>query len=307
MKLTKLVIAVAASAAICQAAAAQNAIANPSFNDGLAGWEVKFEGSLPGKNVWDARDAGGSNLSGSVLTVSEGGSFQSYSSIGSYVFQCVPVEGSGQIHAGGRFYVPFGAGRPGKVLFGLLTFTDSACTQNVYNANVMLDLDVTDQWVNVESYTFSTHPEEQLYARLTLGVFRTSGESLRAYWDDVHVTRKSGCRANNRYLCVNDNRFEVKVVARDPRTGNVAEGVVMKQKGVFGYFSLPGLTGDAGNAEVFLKVLDGRPVNGRFWVFYSGLTDLELTIDVENLDGLGARRYTKPGLVLASVADTSAF
>ena len=57
-------------------------------------------------------------------------------------------------------------------------------------------------------------------------------------------------------LCLVGGRFQVELVARDPRSGAVAEGVAIPRTGDFGYFSLPGLTGNASNPEVFVKVLD---------------------------------------------------
>ena len=48
----------------------------------------------------------------------------------------------------------------------------------------------------------------------------------------------------------------------------------VSQSGPFGYFSFPTFTGDANNPEVFVKVLEPSP--GKPWVFYSGLTNLDV-------------------------------
>ena len=37
------------------------------------------------------------------------------------------------------------------------------------------------------------------------------------------------------------------------------------------------------NLEVFVKVLDGRAVNGFYWLFYGGLTSLEYTVTVTDV------------------------
>ena len=37
---------------------------------------------------------------------------------------------------------------------------------------------------------------------------------------------------------------------------------------------------DPGNIEVFAKVLDGCAVNGHYWVFVGGLTDVEVELAV---------------------------
>jgi hypothetical protein len=48
-------------------------------------------------------------------------------------------------------------------------------------------------------------------------------------------------------------------------------------------------------------------INGKFWVFYGGLTDFEYTITVIDTETGSQKQYTKPGLVFTGGADTSAF
>ena len=60
------------------------------------------------------------------------------------------------------------------------------------------------------------------------------------------------------------------------------------------------------NVEVIVKVLDGRAINGRFWVFYGGLSNLEYTITViDTLTGF-RKTYTNPAHKFGSQGDTSA-
>ena len=62
------------------------------------------------------------------------------------------------------------------------------------------------------------------------------------------------------------------------------------------------MTGDTGgfwffnpdNVELMVKVLDGRPVNGYWWVFYAGLTDVEFTLTVTPTGGGEPVVFTKP-------------
>ena len=64
---------------------------------------------------------------------------------------------------------------------------------------------------------------------------------------------------------------------------------------------------DSSNIELVVKVLDGRPVNGHFWVFYGALSNVQYTITVfDTLTG-ESKTYNNPRGQLASVADTSAF
>jgi len=84
------------------------------------------------------------------------------------------------------------------------------------------------------------------------------------------------------------------LTARDPRTGRVATGFPVAVLDTFGSFSLPALTGNAFNPEVFVKMLDATPIDGKYWLLYGGLTDLEYTLTVSDVATGGFRVYTKP-------------
>lgn len=101
--------------------------------------------------------------------------------------------------------------------------------------------------------------------------------------------------------------FSATLSARDPRTGRTASGMAISQSSLFGYFSIPGITGNVGNPEVFVKVLDGTALNGRFWVFYGGLTDLEYTLTVKDDTSGQSKSYTKEAGSPCGGFDTSAF
>jgi hypothetical protein len=115
------------------------------------------------------------------------------------------------------------------------------------------------------------------------------------------------CTSGPGNLCLLDARFRVTVFARDARSGEGAQGVAANENDMFGYFSLPGITGHAENPEVFVKMLDGRELSGRFWVFYGGLTDLEFTLTVTDTVTGAVKSYTKPAGSYCGDADTQAF
>ncbi len=117
----------------------------------------------------------------------------------------------------------------------------------------------------------------------------------------------SSCGAGSDRLCLNSSRFRVELNARDHRTGNMATGQSIPQADIFGYFSLPGLTGNADNPEVFVKVVDGRPINGFYWVFFSGLTDFEYTLTVIDTSNGQRKTYSKAGGSACGFFDTNAF
>jgi hypothetical protein len=104
-------------------------------------------------------------------------------------------------------------------------------------------------------------------------------------------------------LYLNNERFRVDVSFRTPDGSQSGVGMAVgltSDTGYFWFFS-------AGNIELVIKVVDGRPVNGHHWVFYGGLTDVEIAITVTDTVAGAIRNYFKPAGALASEADTAAF
>ncbi len=102
-------------------------------------------------------------------------------------------------------------------------------------------------------------------------------------------------------LCLGGNRFQVTVRWRDfaDRTGPGFAVPLTKDTGFFWFFKET-------NVEIILKVLDGRGLNGHYWVFYGALSNVEYTIEVlDTVTGAG-KTYANPLGSFASVGDTSA-
>jgi len=108
-------------------------------------------------------------------------------------------------------------------------------------------------------------------------------------------------------LCLNSNRFRLTLLTIDQRTGRTGEGQAIPQNDKFGYFSIPALTNDPDNPEVFVKLLDGTAINGHFWVFYGGLTDLEYFLAVTDTTTGAVKTYRKEPGSAAGGFDTAAF
>jgi ELWxxDGT repeat protein len=114
---------------------------------------------------------------------------------------------------------------------------------------------------------------------------------------------KAPCVASATRLCLGGGRFAVTARWKD-FDGNVGDGkAVPLAGGDTGYFWFFG----ADNVEVVLKVLDGRPVNGKFWVFYGALSSVEYTLTVTDTETGAVKTYRNPSGRLGSVADTGAF
>jgi hypothetical protein len=65
---------------------------------------------------------------------------------------------------------------------------------------------------------------------------------------------------------------------------------------------------DAANIEIVVKTLNGCGVNGRYWVFAAGLTDVEVTLRVTDTQTGALKTYVNPrGIAFQPIQDTSAF
>ena len=113
----------------------------------------------------------------------------------------------------------------------------------------------------------------------------------------------AACTPNDQTLCLNNGRFSV--TARF-RTANTAEADA----------SAVGLTGDSGyfwffnsaNIEVVVKVLNGCPITNAYWVFATGLTNVEVTLTVMDTEHGNVKTYTNTlGVAFAPIQDTGAF
>jgi hypothetical protein len=72
------------------------------------------------------------------------------------------------------------------------------------------------------------------------------------------------------------------------------------QSGYFWFFK-------PSNIELVVKVMDGRKVNDRFWVFFGSLSDVEYDITVTDTDTGQAKSYHNAGGSTCGQFDTAAF
>ncbi|MCP4657595.1 MAG: hypothetical protein GY856_19490 [bacterium] len=110
------------------------------------------------------------------------------------------------------------------------------------------------------------------------------------------------CTEDVTNLCLNDGRFKVEVSWKDfqGHTGDGRAVPLTPDTGYFWFF-------DGSNVELVIKVLDGRPVNGRWWVFYGALSNVEYTITVTDTMTGVSKTYFNPRGELSSVGDVGAF
>jgi hypothetical protein len=110
-------------------------------------------------------------------------------------------------------------------------------------------------------------------------------------------------------LALHGGRFKVRVDWTNPYGPGQGQGFaesLSEESGAFWFF-------DPANIEVTIKVLDGRPVNGHFWVFIANMSTVEFTVTVEDCppDGLPLpctpRSYRNPPFANQNFIDTRAF
>jgi hypothetical protein len=103
-------------------------------------------------------------------------------------------------------------------------------------------------------------------------------------------------------LLLNGNRFRVTasfIANGSPGTGTPV--TLTSDTGYFWFFS-------ANNVEMVVKVVDGRAVNNRFWVFAGGLTNVDTTIVVFDTQTGNSKTYHNPAnTAFLPIQDTNAF
>jgi hypothetical protein len=112
--------------------------------------------------------------------------------------------------------------------------------------------------------------------------------------------------APNTELRLLSNRFRLTLTATDPNTGGPVTGVANALGDRFGYFSLPGLTGDSTFPEVLVKMIDATwSPDQDFWLFQGGLTSLPYALTVLDTVTGASKTYRHdpidPALVCGSV------
>lgn len=160
---------------------------------------------------------------------------------------------------------------------------------------------------------FNKPPDDTYYISLVLLEYN-SGKYL---YTDIRTFDKTWtigggstptvCSPTSSRFCAQNSRFTVSIWAKDQRTGMTDTGHVMTSSGVYGMFAFPVLAGNTTDPQVFVKVLDGRPVNGKWWVFCSTLTDVEFKVTVTDTQTSQSRTYHKLPGTTTSTFDTGAF
>ena len=117
------------------------------------------------------------------------------------------------------------------------------------------------------------------------------------------VEQSAACISGGGVLCLQGGRFRLTTRWTTPGGGS-GDGrslALTPDSGSFWFF-------DPGNIELTVKVLNGCALNDRYWVFAAGLTNLEVTLVIEDTATGAVRTYDNPpDAVYAPILDTAAF
>jgi uncharacterized delta-60 repeat protein len=114
---------------------------------------------------------------------------------------------------------------------------------------------------------------------------------------------ESACHADGFTACLLNHRYQLTATFRTPQgaSGHAKVVQLTPDTAVLWFFS-------PSNVELTVKVLDGCGVNGRIWVFSSGLTNVEVDLRVRDSLTGEVREYHNPVRTdYAPVFDTRAF
>ncbi len=130
----------------------------------------------------------------------------------------------------------------------------------------------------------------------------THPETDQELWAlDRHDLDPRRCQPSAERLCLGDGRFSAEVRFLGPAGEASGQAVPLSgEAGAFWFF-------DRELPELTVKILDGRDLNGAFWVLWGSLSDRAYTLEVTDLSTGARKRFTNPAGNLCGGADVSAF
>jgi hypothetical protein len=182
-------------------------------------------------------------------------------------------------------------------------------------ANNETGFDIEERTVDGEFVLVASTPADAttlIVGSIPQGTFRSYRVRARnvggasAYSNEASATTFvpiGDCVEDDSTLCLNEDRFRVRVAFRDFEDGGGAATAkeLTDDTGYFTFF-------DAANVEVVVKALDACVFSQRYWVFAGGLTNVEVTITVSDTTTGATNTYFNPlGSSFLPVQDTDAF
>ena len=112
------------------------------------------------------------------------------------------------------------------------------------------------------------------------------------------------CTPDSHTLCLDSSRFSVTADYQQTADGPSIQATAVTLTDATGYFWFF----DSSNVELIVKVLDGCALNGHYWVFAAGLTNVGVHMVVTDMRTGTQHPYDNPvGTAFAPIQDTTAF
>lgn len=282
---------------------------NRRFDTNLDGWTF-----TPGGVTWSDADAEGSSKSGSARILASGGNLADVE----LVSPCNgTVAGQSIYDTGIKLRIPAGQAGSGRVRVTLYSYSASDCSAGGLSLPIALSPGAPiGAWNTVADYGFTLGTKAGIglfpnpasspgSARLVVNVRKDEASAAGFEVDvDDFFFRRSTCISDSRTLCLNTARFRVTADWESSSTtsGHASATPMNDDTGAFSFFG-------PDNTELVVKVLNAcaDPFN-RFWVFGAGLTNVLVTLTVEDTQTGSVRTYINPqGTAFLPIQDTGAF
>jgi|CXWL01.1.fsa_nt_gi hypothetical protein len=278
------------------ASASGNLLTNPDFATNVTGWSNPSPGI--GSFAFSTTDAASFARSGSLRAVNQfgGGTILD-------VGQCVAASAGVTYELGAKVLSlpivppPFQFA-PG---LSLQAFSGPGCTGNVSLIGVIGGSGGSGEFTQLRTVADAT-PGGTQSVRLATRLLASQAGTV-AFYDDVFLVPQGECVPDFQHVCLNQGRFEVAATWQtlQPSSGDADAVRLTSDTGYLTFF-------DAANVEVVVKVLDACGVNNHFWVFASGLTNVDTEITVTDTASGVTRIYNNPqNTAFQPIQDTSAF
>ncbi len=270
---------------------AQSLLDNPGFDLDLSGWAAS-----PYQHLWTNQDAGGSPASGSVLMTVSSPSSVPWGTVGTNIGQCADVVPGQKYIAGMRIHIESGQTRSGLADILLVYSTTPGCSGPNLPGYEKIMGDGYDAWI--PTYRTVTAPPLARSVFFVPGIqaFGQTG-TFSARFDDA-VLQPVDTR-----LRLAGDRFAVQVhwETRGGGRGSAQFLPLTRDSGAVWFFAPE-------NLELIVKIVNGCPLNGRFWVFAGGPTDVGVTLTVTDTTTGLVKTYVNPvGRPFEPILDTDTF
>ena len=277
-----------------------NLLQNATFDANLTGgWASSNTDLLTA--AWSGMDANGSATSGSAILrntdpVANGA--------GPTFDQCVAVTAGATYGLSAKFHIAPNQNRTGYALGIASYYSGPNCTGTfITNAGAsQLAGGATGRFVAAGSESLAI-PAGTQSARVGVQLVKNEpGGVWEVSVDDVVFAPAGGCIADLTTLCLGNNRFKVTAFYETATSQGFGRPFQLSSDTGSLWFFGPE------NIELIVKVLNGCGANSRYWVFSGGLTNVGVTLTVEDTVAHKTKTYTNPiNQPFAPIQDTGAF